>query len=132
MIACLCRSTLLVVAIVVLLGTFDSTHLLPAEEPENSDSFLRGDVNTDGVVDLADALYLLSWLVQEGQAPDCLKAADVNDDGVINLEDYVFLKDCLLFDDVMPSRVNPTLCLPNVSLTAWLGPQARYASVNRV
>ena len=101
MIACLRPSTMLVVVTVALLGTLDSTGRLDAVQYVDP-TFLRGDVNDDGVVDLADAWYLLSWLVEGGEAPHCLKAADVNDDGVINLEDYVFMEDCLLFADVMP------------------------------
>ncbi len=59
--------------------------------------FLRGDVNEDGHVDIADMISLLAYLFLGGPGPVCLDVADVNDDGAIDIADptaglnYLFL-----------------------------------------
>ena len=52
-------------------------------------SFLRGDANSDGFFNLADAVYLLGSLFSGGPPPLCPDAADANDDGAINVADAV-------------------------------------------
>ena len=57
------------------------------------DSFIRGDVNEDAVVDVSDAVCLLFYLfVPESPCgdPDCLDALEVNDDGGIDVADSIF------------------------------------------
>ncbi|HNR98849.1 MAG TPA: dockerin type I repeat-containing protein [Planctomycetota bacterium] len=52
--------------------------------------FLRGDVNADGIKNIADAIRLLSWLYDARTAiPPCLDAADANDDGRVDIADVV-------------------------------------------
>jgi len=53
--------------------------------------FERGDVNIDGRVDLADAIYMLSSLFRNGPELSCMKAADSNDNGKIELADAIYL-----------------------------------------
>ena len=52
--------------------------------------FSRGDSNADGSVNLADAIFTLNYLYQNGPTPECLDAADVNDDGSVNIADVIF------------------------------------------
>lgn len=60
--------------------------------------FVRGDADADGVLNLTDAIRILSYLFRGGPAPECLDAADVNDDGgrrpditdVVSLLDWLF------------------------------------------
>ncbi len=54
-------------------------------------TFVRGDVNADGKVDIADPIYLLSALFRNGSELPCGKAADGNDDGTVDLPDAVAL-----------------------------------------
>ncbi len=54
-------------------------------------SFVRGDANDDGGVNLSDAIYTLEYLFQGGPVPACEDAADVNDDADLNLSDAVYL-----------------------------------------
>ena len=55
-------------------------------------AFLNGDVNDDGVVDLADAMYLAKHVLEiEGFEVINVEAADVNGDGVIDLADAMYL-----------------------------------------
>ena len=51
----------------------------------------RGDVNGDGVIDVADVLYLINYLFKNGLAPRPLQAGDVNCDGRVSISDVVFL-----------------------------------------
>jgi len=53
--------------------------------------FRRGDGNADGGPDLADAIFVLSFLFLGGGSPPCLDSADTDDNGQIDLTDPVFL-----------------------------------------
>lgn len=52
--------------------------------------FVRGDVNADGQLTLADTIHTLGYLFQGGDAPSCMAAADANDDEEVDLADVVF------------------------------------------
>ncbi len=49
--------------------------------------FVRGDSNTDGSVDVSDAVHLLHYLFIGGPEPRCDKASDANDDGQLDVSD---------------------------------------------
>ncbi len=51
--------------------------------------FLRGDSNTDGDVNIADAVFILAYYFAGGQQPVCMDSADANDDGSVNIADAV-------------------------------------------
>jgi hypothetical protein len=53
--------------------------------------FVRGNVNGDDRVNLADAIFILNKLYKGGDDPNCKKSADVNDDGKVNLADAIYL-----------------------------------------
>jgi hypothetical protein len=61
----------------------------------------RGDVNTDGIIDLGDIVYLVGYLYRGGPAPDPLTVGDCNCDQTIELGDPVFLIN-YLFEDGPP------------------------------
>jgi hypothetical protein len=52
---------------------------------------LRGDANGDGIIDLADVIYLLNYLYKSGFVPDPAEAGDTNCDGTVDLGDVVHL-----------------------------------------
>ncbi len=52
-------------------------------------AFIRGETNLDERVNIADAVYILSYLFTGGDEPSCLDAADANDDGAVNVADAV-------------------------------------------
>ena len=54
-------------------------------------TFLRGDANDDGSVNVADVVFILNWLFVAGVDPACMDAADVNDDGTIQISDATYL-----------------------------------------
>jgi hypothetical protein len=51
--------------------------------------FKRGDVNVDASLNIADAIFTLSYLFGGGAEPACGDAADANDDGSVNIADAV-------------------------------------------
>jgi len=53
--------------------------------------FARGDCNGDGVVNIADVVYLVTYLFAGGPAPEPLEEGDATCDGVVNIADAVYL-----------------------------------------
>jgi len=56
--------------------------------------FTRGDVNNDGVINIADPISIQNFLFN-GQTISCYDAADTNDDGVVNIADSIYLLEYL-------------------------------------
>jgi len=54
-------------------------------------SYIRGDANRDGKIDLGDLVYLLNYLYKNGPVPVPLGSGDVNCDGQIQIGDVVYL-----------------------------------------
>ncbi len=74
-------------------ATVKPVHLVPLEIRRGAlfGQFVRGDINTDGKVDIADAVWALSDLMRGGPPTSCPAAADVNDDGAYDIADPVYL-----------------------------------------
>lgn len=60
--------------------------------------FQRGDPNADNKHDLADVIFILTFLFADGDTPQCLDAADANDSGKIDLADAINVLDYLFGD----------------------------------
>jgi hypothetical protein len=54
-------------------------------------SYICGDCNTDGVANITDAVYLITYIFGGGPSPDPLAAGDANCDGTANITDAVYL-----------------------------------------
>lgn len=54
-------------------------------------SFIRGDANGDGIIDLGDAVCILNYLFKGDDPPDPLDAGDANCDGIVDLGDAIYL-----------------------------------------
>jgi hypothetical protein len=65
-------------------------------------SFIRGDVNQDGVIDATDVTYLINYLFVGGPEPIPLESADVNCDGVVDVVDVVYLINYLFISGPPP------------------------------
>ena len=52
---------------------------------------IRGDANGDGVVELGDVVYLITYLFKSGPAPVPLLSGDANCSGAVELGDVVYL-----------------------------------------
>ena len=64
--------------------------------------FLRGDANGDGVINIADVVYLINYLFIGGPAPVPLAAGDANCDGVVSSADVVYLINYLFIGGPAP------------------------------
>jgi hypothetical protein len=58
--------------------------------------------NSDCVVDINDALYVLNYLFRKGPCPHPMAAGDVNCDCIVNLNDAIFLLDYLFRNGSAP------------------------------
>jgi hypothetical protein len=54
-------------------------------------SFIRGDANADGVINVADVVYLVNFLYRGGDPPVPMEAGDCTCEGVVDVGDVVFL-----------------------------------------
>jgi non-lysosomal glucosylceramidase len=61
-----------------------------------------GDVNSDGMIDLSDVIYLLNYLYKNGPPPVVLEAADCNCDGTVDIGDVVYLLNYLFKNGPQP------------------------------
>lgn len=57
--------------------------------------FLRADANTDGRLDLSDAVTILGYLFLGTAVPECQKSADADDSSRIDITDAVYILDYL-------------------------------------
>ncbi len=55
------------------------------------ETFIRGDSNSDGRVDLSDAVSVLDFLFAGREPSRCFDAMDGNDDGHVDLSDSIFV-----------------------------------------
>ncbi len=67
-----------------------------------SSSARRGDVTSDGVIDLGDVVYLISYLYRAGPEPCPMEADDLTLDGVVDVGDVVYLISYLFRDGPPP------------------------------
>ncbi len=72
--------------------------------------FVRGDVNADDAVDLADATFGLGALFLNTPQPPCLDAADTNDDGAFDVSDPIYLLIHLFGAGPPPPSPGPDSC----------------------
>lgn len=66
----------------------------------------RGDCNQDGVINIADAIALLSGLFTPGVLVPCESTCDTNDDGAFNIADGIYLL-AYLFQAAAPEPPAP-------------------------
>ncbi len=66
-----------------------ANHLGVFTVADQKKSFLPGNANGDKRIDIADGIFLLSYLFRGGRVPPCMAAADFNNDGVIDVTDAI-------------------------------------------
>jgi hypothetical protein len=87
-----------------LAATFEAVEL--PEPPVAVPQFVRADANSDGKVDLSDAVAILGYLFLGGSL-ECLDAADSNDDGKIDLSDPIYILNFLFVGGPAPPPPYP-------------------------
>jgi hypothetical protein len=70
--------------------------------PVQDRGYLCGDVNDDGVVNVFDITYLISYLYMSGPPPVHANSGDVNHDGATNIFDVSYLQSYLYMDGPAP------------------------------
>lgn len=55
------------------------------------ESYVYGDANGDGSVDIDDVVFLINYIFADGPAPEPAESADVNCSGDIDIDDVVYL-----------------------------------------
>ena len=64
----------------------------PARFEYNSLSrFIRGDANADTRVNIADAIFVLTYQFSGGKEATCMKSMDANDDEIANIADAIWI-----------------------------------------
>ena len=53
--------------------------------------YMAGDATSDGIIDVADIVYLVNYLYRGGSEPSPVESGDATCDGVVNVADIVFL-----------------------------------------
>lgn len=69
-------------------------------------SFIRGDVNADGELDVSDPIFTLWHMFLGRSGPSCMKSADVNDDGEVSVMDTLEFLDYFFLGD-RPQPADP-------------------------
>jgi hypothetical protein len=72
-------------------------------------TFVRGDADASGAVNITDAIFLLGYLFQGTEAPPCMDAADVDGlgDNAPNITDAIFLLGWLFQGSAFPPSPTP-------------------------
>ncbi len=78
------------------------------------ESFLRGDANADGRIDISDPVFLLRHLFQGGPRLTCADSGDADDDGDLNISDSVRVLG-LLFRGGLPLPAPGRECGPDLT-----------------
>ena len=67
-------------------------------------SYMPGDANGDGIVNVGDIVYMVNYLYKGGDPPAPVEAGDANCDGVVNVGDVVYLVNYLFRQGPPPCR----------------------------
>ena len=70
-------------------------------------TFVRGDANSDGAINLTDGVIPLLYLFSGGNAPACGDAADTNDSGALEITDAIIIFGWLFSGGVAPAAPSP-------------------------
>ena len=71
--------------------------------------FKRGDVNSDGTLDISDAIGTLNYLFQNLPVV-CLDAVDSNDDGAVDISDAISVLNYIFAGGPPPAAPGPSEC----------------------
>jgi hypothetical protein len=67
-------------------GSFDALILQLSDVP-----YMCGDADLNGIVNIADAVFLVTFVFDQGRAPEPLMAGDVDCNLMVNISDVVYL-----------------------------------------
>ena len=84
----------------------DCSEAANCQEPAGP-TFVRGDANSDGSINLTDGVIPLLYLFSGGTAPACLDATDTNDTGSIEITDAIIIFSWLFSGGAAPAEPSP-------------------------
>ncbi|MGE3424793.1 MAG: VWA domain-containing protein [Dehalococcoidia bacterium] len=70
-------------------------------------SFIRANCNDDGIVNVADIIFIINYLFLNGPEGPCFDACDANDDGRLDLGDAMFIANYQFFNGPLPASPFP-------------------------
>jgi len=73
----------------------------------NQPLFKRGDANGEGVVNIADAIFMIQYIFNDGPSPQCMEAANANGDSFTDISDAIFLIQFQFLDGNQPPAPYP-------------------------
>lgn len=88
--------------------TIPGATVTPTPPPVTENTFVRGDANYDGSVDVSDVTKISLYLFEGGSPPPCFDAADANDDGAVNISDSSYLYSYLFSGGTAPLAPFPS------------------------
>jgi len=98
------------------------------ELPAGVGPFIRGDVNGDGSLDIADASFVFNYLFLGGEGPTCVSAMNSNaEDGPPNLTAGVFLLNFLFMGGSAPPAPYPECGSSSLPIDLNLGCESSSA-----
>ena len=83
-----------------------SVTLFPQYAPPDT-PFVRGNCNGDGVIDIADGIWILNELFQSGPTASCAEACDANSDNMLDSGDAIYIISYRLLSGPVPSAPFP-------------------------
>jgi hypothetical protein len=86
------------------------TDVGPCSSGVSDPDFLRGDCNTDGSANVADAIFLLANLFSGGAVSGCVDGCDSNDDNSMNIADAIFFLSFLFNGGTPPAPPGVNFC----------------------
>jgi len=63
---------------------------------------LAGDANSDGLVNVGDAIYVVNYVFKDGPEPSCMAEGDANADGLVNVGDAIHVVNYVFKDGPDP------------------------------
>ncbi len=72
----------------------------------NQPTFLCGDANNDGGINVSDAVWIINYVFIGGPAPNPLASGDPNCDGSVNVSDAVYIINYVFVGGFGPCDVN--------------------------
>jgi formylglycine-generating enzyme required for sulfatase activity len=74
-----------------------------------TETFVRGDVDQNGSMEISDAIGVFSFLFSGGRVPGCMDAVDSNDSGDVDISDGIFILNYLFSGGPAPPDPYPRL-----------------------
>lgn len=87
----------------------------PCDAGPTDTTFLRGDANSDGEVNLSDGIRVLNVLFLGGTPLDCVDAGDTDDSGTLDISDGIAVFNFLFLGGPAPRAPGHLLCGPDLT-----------------